>query len=222
MMMAFRDEAKDAIRASGGRITTQRELLLDLLAEHTGGIDAEGLHQLAVQHDPTISLPTVYRTLHTLEDAHVIASHYVSTDHDRKLYRVKTEAESFHFTCRNCGQVMVFQSALIGQLRQELGTQLGADVMTLCMCAGGLCADCRQEERTMTLDQLQSGQKATIRKIAEKGAIRRRLMDMGLVRGVTIEMVKAAPLGDPLEYLVRGYHLSLRKSEAEMVEIELC
>jgi len=220
--MTFRDDAKDAIRASGGRITTQRELLLDLLAEHEAGIDAERLHQLAVQSDPTISLPTVYRTLHTLEDAHVIASHYVSTDHDRKVYRVKTEAETFHFTCRNCGQVMVFQSALIGQLRKEISADLGADVMTLCMCAGGLCADCRQKEQIMTLNQLPAGQPATVRRITGKGAVRRRLMDMGLVRGVSIEMVKAAPMGDPVEYLVRGYHLSLRKSEAEMVEIELC
>lgn len=74
----------------------------------------------------------------------------------------------------------------------------------------------------MTLSELQTGQEATIRKIGGKGAIRRRLMDMGLVRGVSIERVKAAPMGDPIEYLVRGYHLSLRKAEAELVEVELC
>jgi len=74
----------------------------------------------------------------------------------------------------------------------------------------------------MTLDQLTNGQPAKVRKIGGKGAIRRRLMDMGLVRGVDIEMVKAAPMGDPVEYLVRGYHLSLRKSEAQLVEIDPC
>ncbi|MBK9121716.1 MAG: ferrous iron transport protein A [Chloroflexi bacterium] len=74
----------------------------------------------------------------------------------------------------------------------------------------------------MTLDQLQAGQAATIRKVAGEGAVRRRLMDMGLIRGAAIEMVKAAPMGDPVDYLVRGYHLSLRKSEAKLVEVELC
>jgi len=74
----------------------------------------------------------------------------------------------------------------------------------------------------MTLSQLASGQSATVRKISGKGALRRRLMDMGLVRGVSIERLKAAPMGDPVEYLVRGYHLSLRKAEAELVEVELC
>ena len=73
----------------------------------------------------------------------------------------------------------------------------------------------------MTLDRLQSGQFATIRRITGTGLVRRRLMDMGLVRGISIEMVRAAPMGDPVEYLVRGYHLSLRKSEAALVEIEL-
>ena len=71
----------------------------------------------------------------------------------------------------------------------------------------------------MTLDQLQSGEKAIVKKIHGKGPIRRRLMDMGVLRGVEIEVLKSAPLGDPIEYKLRGYHLSLRKSEAQMIEI---
>ena len=73
----------------------------------------------------------------------------------------------------------------------------------------------------MILPQLRTGQSATISAVRGSGAVRRRLMDMGLLKGIRIEMVKAAPMGDPVEYLVRGYHLSLRKSEAELVEIEL-
>ncbi len=72
----------------------------------------------------------------------------------------------------------------------------------------------------MTLDQLENGQAAIVRNISGQGALRRRLMDMGIIRGVTITRVKAAPLGDPVEYLVRGYHLSLRQSEARLVAVE--
>ena len=72
-----------------------------------------------------------------------------------------------------------------------------------------------------TLDELTSGQQAVVRRIGGSGAIRRRLMDMGLVRGVVVEMLKAAPLDDPVEYRLRGYHLSLRRSEAHMVEVEI-
>ena len=71
-----------------------------------------------------------------------------------------------------------------------------------------------------TLDQLGPGQAAKIKKISGQGALRRRLMDMGLVRGVEITMLKAAPLGDPVEYQLRGYHLSPRNAEARLVEIE--
>ena len=72
-----------------------------------------------------------------------------------------------------------------------------------------------------TLDQLQAGERATVCKICGRGALRRRLMDMGILSGVTIQMVKTAPLGDPVEYKLLGYHLSLRKSEACLIEVEV-
>jgi len=72
-----------------------------------------------------------------------------------------------------------------------------------------------------TLDQLAIGHRAVIRRINGQGALRRRIMDMGITPGAKIEMVKTSPLGDPVEYLVRGYHLSLRRSEAQMIQIEL-
>ena len=145
--MTFQQQAKEAIRASGGRITPQRELLLDLLANTDEDIDADHLYRLAGEHDPTISLPTIYRTLNTLESARVIASHYVSREHERKVYRVSGADGTFHFTCRRCGRVTAVKSALIDQLKQELSTQLDAEILTMCMCAGGLCADCRERSQ---------------------------------------------------------------------------
>lgn len=70
-----------------------------------------------------------------------------------------------------------------------------------------------------TLKNLQSGETATIVKIHGEGPIRRRIMDMGLTRGVTIMVRKLAPLGDPVEINVRGYELSLRKQDAELIEV---
>ncbi len=73
----------------------------------------------------------------------------------------------------------------------------------------------------ITLDQLDIGQIGKIVKISGDGAIRRHLLDMRLTKGAAVEMVRNSPLGDPVEYLVRGYLLSLRKSEAELVEVEI-
>lgn len=71
-----------------------------------------------------------------------------------------------------------------------------------------------------TLADLLPGESATVKKIMGKGPIRRRLMDMGLVRGVIVQALKIAPLGDPVEYKVLGYHLALRKTEAHLIEID--
>jgi ferrous iron transport protein A len=71
-----------------------------------------------------------------------------------------------------------------------------------------------------TLDQLAPGERASVRRVRGGGAIHRRILDMGLSRGTTVEVECEAPLRDPIKIKVRGYALSLRKSEARMVEIE--
>ena len=70
-----------------------------------------------------------------------------------------------------------------------------------------------------TLRQASIGDTVTVVKLHGEGASRRRLMDMGLTKGVTVCIRKVAPLGDPIEVRVRGYELSLRKADAEMIEI---
>ena len=71
-----------------------------------------------------------------------------------------------------------------------------------------------------TLKDVKIGASAKVVKIHGEGAIRRRIMDMGITRGVTLSVRKVAPLGDPMELTVRGYELSLRKADAELIEVE--
>lgn len=73
----------------------------------------------------------------------------------------------------------------------------------------------------MTLDQLHSGQNAVVTKVRGSGVLRRRLLDMGLVTGAKVSMLRSAPLGDPIQYRILGYHLALRKSEARLIEIDV-
>ena len=70
-----------------------------------------------------------------------------------------------------------------------------------------------------TLREIKIGGTARVVKIHGEGAIRRRIMDMGITKGVAIHIRKVAPLGDPMELNLRGYELSLRKADAEMIEI---
>ena len=71
-----------------------------------------------------------------------------------------------------------------------------------------------------TLKDVKVGQTAKVIKLHGEGAVRRRIMDMGITKGVEIFVRKVAPLGDPMELAVRGYELSLRKAEAEIIEVE--
>lgn len=71
-----------------------------------------------------------------------------------------------------------------------------------------------------TLRQAQVGTTVKVVKLHGEGAVKRRIMDMGITRGVSVTIRKVAPLGDPVEVTVRGYELSLRKSDADIVEVE--
>ena len=71
-----------------------------------------------------------------------------------------------------------------------------------------------------TLKDVKIGEVCTVKKLNGEGAIKRRIMDMGITKGVNIYVRKVAPLGDPIEITVRGYELSLRKDDAESIEVE--
>ena len=71
-----------------------------------------------------------------------------------------------------------------------------------------------------TLSQVKVGETARVVKLHGEGALKRRIMDMGITKGVELYIRKVAPLGDPMEIAVRGYELSLRRADAERVEVE--
>lgn len=73
----------------------------------------------------------------------------------------------------------------------------------------------------MRLSELREGERAQILDVKIKGTLKRRLQEMGILPGEILQVEKIAPLGDPIEVFVKGYHLSLRKSEAELVEVEV-
>ena len=71
-----------------------------------------------------------------------------------------------------------------------------------------------------TLKDAKVGETVRVKKLYGEGPVKRRIMDMGITRGVDLHVCKVAPLGDPMELNVRGYELSVRKADAEMIEVE--
>lgn len=72
----------------------------------------------------------------------------------------------------------------------------------------------------MNLKETKIGDTVKVKKLTGEGAVKRRIMDMGITKGIEVTVRKVAPLGDPIEVTVRGYELSLRKADAEMIEVE--
>lgn len=92
------------------------------------------------------------------------------------------------------------------------------EIWLLFVCSGII--SCMGRRKGMTLKDVKIGDKATVLKLTGTGAIKRRIMDMGITKGVEIHVRKLAPLGDPIEITVRGYELSIRKEDAEMIEVK--
>lgn len=73
----------------------------------------------------------------------------------------------------------------------------------------------------MTLSQVSCGDTVTVKNLGGEGAVKRRIMDMGITKGTSVHVRKTAPLGDPIEVTVRGYELSVRKADADNIAVEL-
>ena len=80
--------------------------------------------------------------------------------------------------------------------------------------------DAVETQAHKTLAQIAKGEKATIVRVSGTGGIRRRLLDMGATAGTLAEVERVAPLGDPIEVKIKGYHLTLRREEAKRIEVE--
>ena len=83
-----------------------------------------------------------------------------------------------------------------------------------------LWCNSQKEEIMKTLKEVACGQTVKVKKLSGEGPVKRRIMDMGITKGVDVYVRKVAPLGDPVEVTVRGYELSLRKADEEMIEVE--
>lgn len=145
--MSLVEKASGAIRQAGGRLTSQRQLIVELLEKAERHLDADELYQLAHEQDPSISLTTVYRTVNFLAESKLIDEVYLSREHTRKYYEPVTDSEHYHFICRECHQVIEFESQFVDEIRHDLETRLGVRVDNICICVEGVCPSCQSREK---------------------------------------------------------------------------
>jgi Fe2+ or Zn2+ uptake regulation protein len=135
------ERLQEALRAAGRRLTSQRRLILQVLEESDGHLDADALYDRVKARDPDVSLATVYRTLAVLREIGLVEEHRLGED--RGHYEVVRQEPHYHFTCLRCGKVIEFDTSLVAQVEQELCEQEGVRVTSTHLHVSGHCAQCR-------------------------------------------------------------------------------
>jgi Fe2+ or Zn2+ uptake regulation protein len=126
-------------------LTTQRRLLLDILREAEGHLDAKELFQRAIDKDPRISLATVYRNLRLFKELGLIDERRLDKVHC--YYEIKGSTEHYHLMCRGCGQLLEFESSLVSKLVDEVQHNSDFDIVSAVLYLEGYCRKCKSKEK---------------------------------------------------------------------------
>ncbi len=139
--------AEDLLHTRGFKVTPQRALLLRVLAAQSEHVDAEALYALAHAEDESVSLATVYRTLHLFTELGLADRRFVEPDHRREVYRLADSPEQHYLTCLRCGARVPIHTDLLDRMVRELVRRKGVSVTGACACFTGYCASCTESLR---------------------------------------------------------------------------
>jgi len=140
------EEIAQVLQAEGKRITVQRALILRIIQESEGHLDAHEIYRRAQKEEPRISLSTVYRTLGVLKEIGLIRELHLDEEHHHyELVRGETH---YHLICSGCGRIVEFQSPLIAQLVEEVRRENDFEIHSTHIDIVGLCPRCRKPENT--------------------------------------------------------------------------
>jgi Fur family ferric uptake transcriptional regulator len=135
---------QESLRQRGVRLTRQRRLLLDLIDRSGLHLDAESLYQMAKEKDPKLNRVTVYRTLKLLKDGGLVdeldLAHF---EGDQHYYETRLKQEHAHIICLRCGRVEEFFGEELQNLRTQVQSQFGFEIVFARTEVGGYCSHCR-------------------------------------------------------------------------------
>ncbi len=140
-MSESNDHLRDAFRAAGRRMTRQRRVVLRVLEESDGHLEAEAVYLRAMAHDTHVSLATVYRTLAVLKEMGLVEEHRLGEEHGH--YEAVRKGPHYHFTCLGCGKVIEFDTPLVAQIEQELSARERVRVTGTHLRVSGYCTQCQ-------------------------------------------------------------------------------
>jgi len=137
--------SENEVRAAGKRITPQRRLIVHILAQADGHLDAREVYERARRQDARLSLATVYRTLSVLRETGVVRELHLDEEHHH--YELDDQDGHSHLVCLGCGRVIEVDSVAFSQVAEAVGETLGFSVESAQVELTGYCADCRRLHR---------------------------------------------------------------------------
>lgn len=202
------------------RLTKPRRLIFEELARLKKHVDAEEFLQHLLERGHKVSRATVYRNLEFLVEKGLVRKADFGESHFH--YEIRGEHHD-HMICTNCGKITEFFCESLELEQQKVAQEYNFTVTHHSMQMFGLCEKCKISGNLniSPLTELKVGDNAKILFIHGDGVLRRRLIEMGMQEGVEIEIIKYAPLKDPMEIILRDYHLSLRVEDAKQIEVEV-
>ncbi len=144
MSHTFVEQAKEQLRGKGGRMTSQRILILETIESFSGPPTAEEIYNRARAYDATLNLSTVYRTLRWLEEVELISPRRFDDDSRSDRYDPNMPGEHYHFRCQACGKIIEFDDELVDQIAERFEAQSGGQVANVTLVLYGTCRECSQ------------------------------------------------------------------------------
>ncbi|MBU1749341.1 MAG: transcriptional repressor [Chloroflexi bacterium] len=135
------------LREAGLRVTPQRALLLEILRDSEGHLDADEIYRRARHRHPRISLSTVYRTLSQLKDQGLVRELHFDEDHHHYELCDTGECKHYHLYCVDCGAVVEFESPLVSELTRQLAREYNFEIVDCRVTVSGHCSACRAKQR---------------------------------------------------------------------------
>ena len=136
--------SRAALNVAGTRVTDQRALILEIMQQGQGHLDADEIYRRARLKKPRISLSTVYRTLQRLKELGLVEKLHLDETHHR--YEVKPSSEHHHLVCLGCGKVIEFQYPLSRYVKRNVAEAKDFEVVDTEIRMAGYCLQCRQQK----------------------------------------------------------------------------
>ncbi|MFC1991211.1 Fur family transcriptional regulator [Chloroflexota bacterium] len=140
-----RRENRKLLNKAGLRNTTQRALIMEIIRQGKGHLDADEIHRLAKRKQPRLSLSTVYRTLHKLKSLGLIEELHFDEEHHH--YEIKPPAEHHHLVCLGCGKIIEFKYQLTSLIKKNVTEAKDFDITGSEVQITGYCSDCQEGKK---------------------------------------------------------------------------